>query len=122
MWTASQRAVVLVITLGILTYLTFRLTTDRARISDPQPLDGSRADELATRLDPNTATQAEIAAIPSIGDKLAAAIVDYRDRYVAAHPGKLAFTTPQDLQHVRGVGPAKMETLGEHMEFPGAKP
>ena len=122
MWNRSQRAVVLAMALGIFLYLTIRLSADRARIGNPQPPQGSRAGELATLLDPNTATQAELAAIPTIGDKLAAAVIAYRETYVSTHPGHHAFNKPLDLQHVRGVGPAKMEALSEYLTFPTDNP
>jgi competence ComEA-like helix-hairpin-helix protein len=118
MWNRSQRAVILAFIVGMIVYLTIRLSIHRSTIPDPQPTEGSRAADLATRLDANTATQAELAAIPTIGDKLAAAIVEYRERYVAAHPGRVAFGKPEDLKQVRGVGQARMETLSEHLTFP----
>lgn len=120
MWSTSQRAVVLAILIGIFVYLSIRVAFQHTMIPNPQPIDGSRARELADHLDPNTATQAEFAAIPSIGDKLAGAIVEYRERYVTQHPGRVAFNEPKDLMHVRGVGQAKMETLREYLEFPTA--
>ena len=124
MWNPSQRAVVLAIVLAIFLYLCIRFSLQHTYIGDPQPLDGSRAAELADRLDPNTATIAEIAAIPTIGEKLGAAIVAYREQYAKDHPGQVAFNEPRDLLKVRGVGAARMETLQAYMEFPGkaAKP
>ena len=122
MWNSSQRAVVLAVVIGVFAYLVIRLSFQHGYISDPQPAEGPRARELADRFDPNLATKAQLAAIPNIGEKLATAVVDYRDRYVADHPGHLAFSQPRDLLRVRGVGPAKMETLCEYLEFPVALP
>jgi DNA uptake protein ComE-like DNA-binding protein len=122
MWSTSQRAVVLAIVIGIFVYLCIRVSFQHTIIPNPQPIEGSRASELADHLDPNTATQAEFAAIPTIGDKLAGSIVEYRDRYIKEHPGRLAFNEPKDLMHVRGVGQARMETLREYLEFPAVYP
>ena len=122
MWNASQRAVVLAVVIGIFTYLSIRLVFQHSYISDPQPTEAPRARELADHFDPNLATQAELAAIPNIGEKLAAAVIDYRYRYVIDHPGHTAFSQPKDLLHVRGVGPAKMEAFSQYLEFPGSHP
>ena len=122
MWSIPQRAVVLAIISGIFVYLCVRIALQHTMIPNPQPYQGARAHELADHLDANTATQAEIAAIPTIGDKLAGSIVEYRERYVREHPGRLAFGEPRDLMHVRGVGQARMETLREYLVFPAKHP
>src|SRR5207245_263517 len=119
MWTTTQRRVVLAVVIGLLVYLSIRFALHRTFIDDPQPLDGPRSAELATRLDPNTATQAELAAIPNVGEKLAAAIVEHREKYLSTHPGKAAFASPGDLLRVRGIGLAKMENLQAYLIFPG---
>ena len=122
MWTKPQRAVVFAIVLGIFVYLSIRLSVSRTRINELQLPQGSRAGDLAVRFDPNTATQPELAAMPGIGDKLATSITDFRDRYVTAHPGRVAFVRPDDLLQIRGVGPAKLETLRSHLLFPATQP
>jgi hypothetical protein len=116
-WTISQRRVILAIVIGIFLYLCVRLSLNRTFISNPQPDDGVRAGELADRLDPNTATAAQLAAIPNVGEKLAATIVEHREKYVKDHPGKAAFAEPRDLLRVRGVGVAKMEALTSYLRF-----
>jgi DNA uptake protein ComE-like DNA-binding protein len=120
MWTSAQRAIVLVIVVSLLLYLSLRFAFHRTSITDPQPLDGARSAELATRLDPNTATQAELAAIPNLGEKLAAAIIDYRNTFAATHPGAVAFVSLGDLLHVRGIGVAKIENLRNYLTIPVA--
>ena len=120
MWNTSQRAVVLALVIGISSCFAIRLSFQHSYVSDPPTTEGPRARELADHFDPNLATQAELAAIPYIGEKLAGAIVDYRSRYLIDHPGARAFSQPKDLLHVRGVGPAKMETLCEYLDFPAA--
>ena len=118
MWSAPQRAVLLAIVVGIFVYAAVRLSLQHTIIPNPQPVDGLRAQELADHLDANTATQAELAAIPTIGDKLAGAIVTYRDQYSREHPGRPVFIEAKDLLRVRGVGPAKMEALRPYLSFP----
>jgi competence ComEA-like helix-hairpin-helix protein len=87
-------------------------------VPDPQPLEGARARELADRFDPNTATQAELAAIPGVGEKLAGAIVAYRVAYAKLHRGQLAFVERTDLLAVTGIGVAKMEGMEAYLVFP----
>jgi competence ComEA-like helix-hairpin-helix protein len=87
-------------------------------VPDPQPLEGSRAGELADRFNPNTATQAELAAIPGVGEKLAGAIVAYRVEYAKLHRGQPAFAEPRDLLAVKGIGVAKMEGMEAYLVFP----
>ena len=122
MWSPAQRGVVLAVLIGLLGYLAFRAARDRNYVATPQPPDGLRAADLADRFDPNTATVAEIAAIPDIGEKLATTIVEYRDSYQRLHPGQRAFEKPTDLMKVRGVGQARMEALSSHLLFPATRP
>jgi len=55
------------------------------------------------RVDINTASVAELAALPGIGESKAKAIVEYR----AAEP----FKTVDDLKKVKGIGDKMMESL-----------
>jgi DNA uptake protein ComE-like DNA-binding protein len=121
-WAPAQRAVIFAIVLGLIGSLTARAIRHRNYVSTPQPPDGLRAAELADKFDPNTATIAEIAAIPNVGDKLATTIIEYRDSFMRLHPGQRAFEKPSDLMRVRGVGPARMEALSAHLVFPATQP
>jgi competence ComEA-like helix-hairpin-helix protein len=118
MWDARQRAVVATFILGLLVYLTVRRATHRTFIPNPQPAEGMRAAQLADRLDPNTATVAEIGAIPNVGDKLAEAIVAYRESYTKDFPNRAAFREAKDLLRVKGIGFAKMEAMAAYLVFP----
>jgi hypothetical protein len=104
--------------IGLLLYLCVRAAMHRDFVPDPQPLEGSRAGELADRFDPNAATQAELAAIPGVGEKLAGVIVEYRLDYVRVHgAATTAFREPKDLLAVKGIGVAKMEAMEHYLFF-----
>jgi len=59
------------------------------------------------RLDINTAPDYELTALPGIGTKTAAAIVEYRDRHGA-------FEQLEDLAKVRGIGSKTVERIRPH--------
>src|SRR5689334_911609 len=61
------------------------------------------AAEAEHRVDINTASAAELATLPGIGDSKAQAIVEYR----AADP----FRTVDDLKKVKGIGDKTLESL-----------
>ena len=117
-WTPRQRrgmAVLLTLVLGILAWRAFR---DPSHISDPQPVKPARFAELADRLDPNTATWAELAAIPALGEKRAKAIIDHRDDWKKRHPGELPYQQAVDLAAVSGIGATMIEQMKPHLTFP----
>jgi competence ComEA-like helix-hairpin-helix protein len=118
LWTHSQVRGLILIFSAIVLVLGIRLMTNRATIPDPQPPRGAAAAQLADRLDPNAATAGELAAIPGLGQKRADAIVAYRKQFLTANPGKSVFAKQEDLQHVRGIGPAISELLDGYLIFP----
>jgi len=66
------------------------------------------ADERPGVVNLNTATAAELEALPGIGAKKAEAILEARK----AHGG---FKSVDELVDVRGIGPAQMEKLRPHL-------
>ena len=60
------------------------------------------------KLDVNRATAAELVSIPGIGERLAQAIIDLRER-------KGSLTKLEDLLEVRGIGEKSLALLGEHL-------
>jgi DNA uptake protein ComE-like DNA-binding protein len=110
--------VIATIACGLLVYVSVQYFRNPVRLPDPLPSHGDRAAELEDRLDPNVASAAQIAAIPNIGEKLAATIVEYREKARREHPGKTAFTSVYDLAVIRGIGPGRLETLSAYLMFP----
>src|SRR3954471_8566966 len=90
-WSPSQRGVIIVILAGLLIYGSIRLFFNRAYVSNPQPITPAHAADLADKFDPNAADAPTLAVLPLIGDKRAADIIAYRDRFTRDHPGELAF-------------------------------
>jgi hypothetical protein len=121
-WTASQRRVLLVLLVAMLAYLAIRYACQPVYVSDPQPEVPSRFNDLADRIDPNTADWQTLAALPGIGEKKARDIVAYRDRVKGEHPGKPAFSAPEDLLRIKGIGQAMMTGMEPYLIFPGTQP
>ena len=77
--------------------------------SQPLPLGTSRA--LGLRVDLNRVTAHDLATLPGVGDRLARRIVEERRR-------RGGFRSCDQLSEVKGVGPAKLETLCAALEPP----
>ena len=73
---------------------------------------------LARGIDPNTATAAELTALPGIGRVKAERIVAYRlSHRDADDPAAPVFRRPEDLQGVHGIGPKTVERLRLLLRF-----
>jgi competence protein ComEA len=120
LWTLSQRRALILLIFLAGAGIAVETWQRPAYYSDPPPESGPRAGELADRIDPNTASAAELSSIPQLGPARAAAIVAYREKFAAAHPGGRAFERIEDLMKVRGIGRAIAEKLGGHLVFEGA--
>lgn len=69
-----------------------------------------KAAPFAGTINVNTATALELEALPGIGPALAARIVAYRSQ-------KGRFSSIDDLDQVKGLGPKKLQSLREHVTF-----
>jgi hypothetical protein len=119
-WSRSQRralAAIFVVATGV---LLIRAWFNPMIVGEGPGKRGPRYDQLADRLDPNVADAGELAAIPLLGEKRAAAIVAYRAAFVLSHPNRRAFDGPNDLARVKGIGPATVETLEGYLVYPAA--
>ena len=121
-WTLAQRRALLALLAVLLVWLTVQYARHRSFVSDPQPAGGSRAEELASRIDPNSADWQTLAAIPTLGPKRAKDIVAYRDRVRLGDANAVAYRTAADLLRIRGIGGATVENLRPYLIFPADSP
>lgn len=84
------------------------VTATTAREGSPDETPASLPVVVAKRININTATAVELELLPGIGPSLAKRIVDDRD----AHG---AFTSAQDLDRVKGIGPRLLEKLRDRV-------
>jgi hypothetical protein len=117
-WTLPQRRVLLVLLAVLLVFLVAKYLLNPSYVGDPQPQRPPRFDDLADRIDPNTADWATLAALPGIGEKRAKDIVAFREEAQQYAPGSFAFARPQDLLKVKGIGVAMLEGLSPYLMFP----
>jgi hypothetical protein len=118
LWTRRQRAVLAGAVLILSAWLFVRAMREPARVDDPPPAMGELANDLATRIDPNTADWPAWAALPLIGEKRAKEIVAFRENWLAEHPGEIPFEKLEDLMRIKGIGKATIATLEPYLVFP----
>ena len=87
--------------------------------------DGDAGDRTAATtmggIDPNTATWAELAQLPGIGESIAKAIAAYREAFLRRSGSTgVVFRTPADLEPVPGVGGKMIERMVPWLRFEGA--
>ena len=121
-WTPSQRRTLLVLLSIFAVTLLVRFAFNRQYIPIPQPAQPPLAQRLADRLDPNTATAAELIILPQLGEKRAAEIIAFRERFRRRNPTGVPFERLEDLLQINGIGQAMIQTLGPHLVFPTTAP
>jgi hypothetical protein len=118
-WTFNgpQRRVLVLLLVFTFSYALLNLSCNTAFIDDPQPEQGARYDQLADRIDPNTATWYELAALPMLGEKRARAFIDFRTRAQARDKTEFVFRTPEDFYRIEGFGPKLVEQILPYLVF-----
>ena len=115
-WTAPQRAVLIVLGVAILAIAAVRFALNPKYISTEPTSEPSP--ELIDQIDPNDAPWPALAALPTIGEQRARQIVAYREEFLRDHPGAIAFERLEDLEKVKGIGPATVQQLRPYLVFP----
>ena len=76
------------------------------------PLWGERISAATERINPNTASAGSLQRLPGIGRTRAESIIAYRQVH-----GPVAFRCPEDLDNIRGIGPAIVRNVAPHLAF-----
>jgi competence protein ComEA len=121
-WTPRQRLALSLVSLLVLAYLLVLYQVTPARIGNPQPLEAPRAAELQDKLDPNTASASDLSALPNLGPAMARRIVEEREEFRKEHPGEVPYRQLEDLERIKGIGPATLENLRPYLRFASTRP
>ena len=111
-WTASRRAVIGVVVMALAAGVYWRAWNGAQCVAQ----EGAVDERLGLRIDPNSATWSELAALPGMGEKSAKALVAYRQHALSG--GGIAFGKLADLDAVPGIGPARIKMLEPFLIFP----
>src|SRR6476646_6168228 len=117
-WTLPQRRALLLLLALLAAFLAVRYALNPVYVSDPQPARPAHFDDLADRIDPNTADWSALAALPGVGESRARDIVAYREEAKRSRPDADAFAKPEDLLRIKGIGAAMLEGMAPHLTFP----
>ena len=109
---AQRRGLALIVIVAAGAMALVQLTRP-TNVADPMAATPTLYSDLADRLDPNTATAAELGVLPGLGPSKAGAIVEYRDSVTPP-----AYRELNDLTRVRGIGPAIAAKLAPYLAFP----
>jgi hypothetical protein len=121
LWTFTQRRTLLGLCIALGVFLAIQAWRQPVILTDPPADSAARSQSIQDKIDPNTATAAELAAIPNLGEVRARAIVVYRDSALRTSPAKPVFATPRDLLYVKGIGVGMEANLEPFLMF-GGKP
>ena len=119
-WGWNRRNVVActVLALLVLGLILWQWSARRHYIGVDIPVEQELVESASATIDPNTASVAELMALPRLGPGLADRIVNYRQEYKSQHgPTARPFTQLDDLQKVKGIGPKISEQLQPYLEF-----
>jgi len=73
--------------------------------------------QLEQRINPNDATPASLIRLPGVGLSRAQAIVTYRQQFRHNGKGDAAFKDCNDLDNVKGIGPATVRDMCAWLKF-----
>ncbi len=117
-WTRRQRLGLGILASLLLAVLTVQFIRRPYRLDDHTVLVQGQPVLLPQRVNPNTATQQELARIPHLGDATAMRIITYREARKATAQDGVVFHQAADLDNVPEIGKKLIEQLEPFMEFP----
>lgn len=82
------------------------------RSASPQQAIGS----AAVGIDPNTASWAELALLPGLGESVAKRIIEYRS-IQTSNDGRPVFARPEDLLPIKGIGEKTLNRMRQFLRF-----
>ena len=121
-WTRRQRIGLGILVTLLLVFLAIHWAQRPARLDDGAVLIRGEPVLLPQRMDPNTATQAELARIPHIGDAMAKRIIQYRESRKPNSADGIVFRQAGDLDGVPGIGPKLVGQIAPFFQFPDETP
>jgi len=103
-------AVLILTGLGLISYQNNRFNTEESLKTNQK-----EAVKLADKINPNNASWASLTRLPGIGETRARAIIVYRENYKKIKQDKSqAYSCPEDLRRVKGIGPV---TVGQNEPY-----
>ena len=117
-WTRKQRIGLGCLLFFLLASLTIQWWRRPTLLNDPVVIVHGETVTLPTRIDPNTASAAELSLIPHVGQKLASKIIDYRVARKPLTPDGIVFHVAEDLSRIAGLGGKTLELLRPYLQFP----
>lgn len=78
---------------------------------------GWNPSHLNSQINPNTAEVESLIRLPDIGFSRADAIVEYRSSFAESNNNESAFSTPEDLQNIKGIGPKTVQNMSHLLKF-----
>ena len=121
-WTRPQRIALGTLSAILLFLLIYQLWQRPYRLNDPVTVGTTSLPALPQKMNPNTATTAQLARIPHIGETLATRITDYRDARKPTTPDGIVFHTLSDLDNIPGIGKKLLDQLAPFLDFPAPTP
>ncbi|MEI8195797.1 MAG: helix-hairpin-helix domain-containing protein [Phycisphaerae bacterium] len=116
-WTRPHRFALYFLLILLLGFLTLQYLRRPYRLDEPLTLEHGELPLVESAIDPNSADAARLACLPHLSEKLARAIVAYRQLHHDA--SGVAFATGEDLERVPGIGKKVRLAILPYLCFPG---
>jgi len=115
-WRRGDLGALLLLCVAAAAGLARGLARDRVEFSHRPAALAERISSARQRIDPNTASVASLVRLWGIGEVKAGEIVKYRDNH-----GPGAFRFAEDLQLVKGIGPATVHRIAGDLSVPQSR-